>query len=423
MISTLKNAFKVEDLRKRIIFVFYMCAIFAVGSHIPIPGVNKEALSHIFTGGGLFSFLDMFAGGSLRRFSIFALGIMPYINASIIFQLLTVVIPQLEQLSKEGESGRKIIAKYTRYLAVFLSLIQSIGLYTWFQNIAGTPILKHNTTFYFILVVITLCGGTAFLMWLGDEITERGIGNGISLIIFMGIIERMPQEFVQTVRTLRTNRNYFGILLFIAIAIAVIAFIIFIDEAKRKIPVQYSKRVVGRKIYGGQSTYIPIKVNTAGVIPIIFAISLLMFPTTVAQFIRVPFFQKFTHSFNSASFLFNFFYFILVFAFTYFYTAVIFNPNDIAENMKKYGGFILGIRPGKPTAVYLERIMIRITFLGALFLAFIAVLPHGVMRLTNVRGFEVGGTGLLIIIGVALETIRQIEAQLMMRHYEGFLKM
>lgn len=418
MIQTIVNAIKVPDLKKKLQYLLAVFLLYVFAAHIPVPGINKTALERLFGNAGtLFGMWDLFAGGSLRRFSILALGITPYINASIIMQLLTVVIPRLEELQKEGETGRKVLSEWTRYMTIGLAFVQAIGMYSMLHGIRG--ILEHDTLFFRILVVVTLVGGTAFLMWLGEEISQKGIGNGVSLIIFIGIVNSLPQQVIHTCQQASMNGNWWGLAVLLLMSVGTIAFIIFIHVAERKIPVQYAKRVVGRKVYGGQTTYIPLKVNTAGVIPIIFAISLLMFPATIAQFMPIIALREFAQRFPSTVY-YNIAYFLLVFIFTYFYTAVVFNPKDVADRMKKHGGFILGIRPGKPTADYLERIMVRITFLGGLFLGTIAVLPSIVISLTHLSQFSLGGTSILIVVGVALDTIRNIEAQLLMRHYEGF---
>ena len=417
MLQTLTKAFQVPDLRSKMMYLLGVFAIYAFGMHIPIPGINAEALSQLFGGGTLFGVWDLFSGGSLRRFSIFALGIMPYINASIIFQLLTVVIPKLEELAKEGETGQKQIAQWTRYLTIILGFVQGIGMYVMLSQSRG--VIENPSPFYMVTVVCTLVGGTAFLMWLGEEVSQKGIGNGVSLIIFIGIVASLPTQIANTIKAVSLNGNYGGAVVLTLVSIGTIAFIIYIHKGERKIPVQYAKRIVGRKVYGGQTTYIPLKVNSAGVIPIIFAVSILMFPATIAQFAPVPAIKDFAMKFTT-TWVYNVAYFLLVFVFTFFYTAVVFNPKEIAERMKRHGGFILGIRPGKPTAEYLERIMIRITFMGALFLGTIAVLPTVIMMMTDLRTFQLGGTSILIMVGVALDTIQHIEAQLLMRHYEGF---
>jgi preprotein translocase subunit SecY len=416
MLQTLSNAFKVPELRSKLVYLLGVFLLYAFGMHIPVPGINHEALESMFGAGTLFGMWDLFAGGSLRRFSIFALGIMPYINASIIFQLLTVVIPKLEELAKEGETGQKQIAQWTRYLTIILGFVQAIGMYVMLSQ-AGA--IENTSILNIFVIVTTLVGGTAFLMWLGEEVSQKGIGNGVSLIIFIGIVASLPTQIGQTALIVRDYSRYGAAIVLTLVSIATVAFIILIHKGERKIPVQYAKRVVGRKVYGGQTTYIPMKVNSAGVIPIIFAVSILMFPATIGQFIPHPTVQEWVAKFNS-TLIYNVSYFILVFMFTFFYTAVVFNPKDIAERMKRHGGFILGIRPGKPTAEYLERIMIRITFMGALFLGTIAVMPSVVMALTDLNTFQLGGTSLLIMVGVILDTVQHIEAQLLMRHYEGF---
>lgn len=418
MLKILTNAFNVPDIRKRMLYLVFAFFVYSLGSHIPIPGVNLDALRNIIGSGTLFGMMDMFVGGSLSRFSIFALGITPYINASIIFQLLTVVIPKLQDLSKEGESGRKIISQWTKYLTIAIAFLQSTGMYFMLRNSQG--ILRYNNAMYAMVVIFTLVGATAFLMWLGDEITEKGVGNGISLIIFAGIVNSLPQQVIQTGYQASLNSNYIGAVGLTIISLATIGFIIFVHLGQRKIPVQYAKRVIGRKVISGQTTYLPMRVNTAGVIPIIFAISMMMLPATIAQFVPIESVRMMAERFTGQSVLYNVSYFILVFLFTFFYTAVIFNPKEVAENMKKHGGFILGIRPGKPTAEYLEKIMVRLTFLGALFLGTVAVLPSIVVGVTKLTAFQLGGTSILIMVGVALDTVNQIEAQLLMRHYEGF---
>jgi len=416
MLQTLSNAFKVPELRSKLVYLLGVFLLYAFGMHIPVPGINHEALESMFGSGTLFGMWDLFAGGSLRRFSIFALGIMPYINASIIFQLLTVVIPKLEELAKEGETGQKQIAQWTRYLTIILGFVQAFGMYVMLSQ-AGA--IENTSILNVFVIVTTLVGGTAFLMWLGEEVSQKGIGNGVSLIIFIGIVASLPTQIGQTALIVRDYSRYGAAIVLTLVSIATVAFIILIHKGERKIPVQYAKRVVGRKVYGGQTTYIPMKVNSAGVIPIIFAVSILMFPATIGQFIPHPTVQEWVAKFNS-TLIYNVSYFILVFMFTFFYTAVVFNPKDIAERMKRHGGFILGIRPGKPTAEYLERIMIRITFMGALFLGTIAVMPSVIMAITDLKTFQLGGTSLLIMVGVILDTVQHIEAQLLMRHYEGF---
>jgi len=420
VLLTLISAFKVPDLRKRIFFVFGAFSVFIFGLHVYVPGIDREAMAHLFEQGGLLGLLDVFTGGALRKFSILAMGITPYINASIIMQLLTVVIPQIEQLQKEGESGRKVISRYTRYLTIALALVQAVGMTIWLKN-AG--VITQLDVVHFLRIIITLTAGTAFLMWLGEQITDKGIGNGVSLIIFVGIVARMPTQVAQTISLYQSGGiGISNVLSLMIIAVAIVAGIVYVQQAERRVSVQYTKRIVGRKVYGGQSTYLPLKVNQAGVIPIIFAISILLFPATIAQFVPVPAIRQLASSFNETSWYYNLSYALLVIFFTYFYTAVTFNPVEVADNMKKYGGFVPGIRPGKPTSEYLDRILTRITLLGALFLAFIAVIPSYIISLTHIGTFYLGGTSLLIVVGVALDTVQQIEAQMLMRHYEGFIK-
>lgn len=395
-----------------------MFAIFRLGSHIPVPGVDASVIEKLFTSGNLFGLLDLFSGGALSKFSVFAMSITPYINASIIMQLLTVVVPQLEQWSKEGVEGRKKITRITRYATVFLAFIQAIGM------AYGLKAAIINPGFASILLIaITLTAGTTFLMWIGEQITEKGIGNGISLIIFAGIVSRLPEGVMHIWQYLQAGAiNLFNVLLFAIIAIAMIVFVIAIQQGQRRIPVQYAKRVVGRKMYGGHSTHIPLKVNQAGVIPIIFASSVLMFPVTIAQFIDIGWVKTIAGYFAWGTPLQTVLYALMIIFFTYFYTAVTVNISDMAENLKKYGGFIPGLRPGKPTAEYLDRVMTRITLAGAVFLALIAILPNFIAAVTNIDGVYFGGTALLIIVGVALDTMKQIEAMVLMRHYQGFMK-
>ena len=395
-----------------------MFAIFRLGTHIHVPGVDASVIEKLFTSGNLFGLLDLFSGGALSKFSVFAMSITPYINASIIMQLLTVVVPQLEQWSKEGVEGRKKITRITRYATVFLAFIQAIGM------AYGLKAAIINPGFASILLIaITLTAGTTFLMWIGEQITEKGIGNGISLIIFAGIVSRLPEGVMHIWQYLQAGAiNLFNVLLFAIIAIAMIVFVIAIQQGQRRIPVQYAKRVVGRKMYGGHSTHIPLKVNQAGVIPIIFASSVLMFPVTIAQFIDIGWVKTIAGYFAWGTPLQTVLYALMIIFFTYFYTAVTVNISDMAENLKKYGGFIPGLRPGKPTAEYLDRVMTRITLAGAVFLALIAILPNFIAAVTNIDGVYFGGTALLIIVGVALDTMKQIEAMVLMRHYQGFMK-
>lgn len=397
-----------------------MIVVFRLGAHVPVPGVDANKLATLFAqDDGLFGFFNLLSGGSFKKFSIFALGISPYITASIIVNLLQIAIPSLEQLAKEGEEGRKKLAQMTRYGTVILALIQAIGMSV---GIFRPAFIEFNTMSV-VISVMTLTAGTAFLMYMGEKITENGIGNGISLFIFAGIISRLPISIQTTVfKVLNNELSIFAVILFCAVAICVIMGVIYIQQGQRKVPVQYAKRMVGRKQYGGHSTHIPLKVNQAGVIPVIFAMSLLMFPMTIAQFMPQSSFYAFMRShFDTGSLLYNFLYAVLIIGFTYFYTSVTFNAFDVADNMKKNGGFIPGIRPGKPTAEYILRTLNRITFAGALFLAVIAVMPNLMSKLAG-SSFQFGGTSLLIAVGVSIETMKQIESQMIMRHYQGFLK-
>lgn len=421
MLNTFQQAFKVSDLRSKLLFTLLMLLIFRVGAHVPVPGINAEAMQQLMTG-QLFGFFDIISGGAFKRFSIFAMSITPYINASIIMQLLQVVIPRLEQLSKEGEEGRKVIAQYVRYGTVVLGFIQAIGMSVALGR--SGAIIDPGFVSY-MTIAISLTAGTAFLMWIGEMITEKGIGNGISLIIFAGIVSRLPSQIAGIGQELSGGIiGYFNILLFIVLALAIIAAIIAVNEGQRRLPIQYAKRVVGRKLYGGQSTFLPLKVNAAGVIPIIFAMSLMMFPATIASW--MPQTSKFNillnQYFNFGSFAYNLCYALLIVFFTYFYVAIIFNPMDVAENIKKYGGFVPGIRPGRPTAEYIDRVLSRLTLAGGVFLALIAVMPNFVIKLTGVTSMWFGGTALLIVVGVALDTMKQIESHLLLRSYEGFVK-
>lgn len=418
MLSALSNVLKIPELRQKVMFTLAMFLIFRAGTHIPVPGVNASVIEQLFTQGNLFGLLDLFSGGALSKFSVFAMSITPYINSSIIMQLLTVVVPKFEQWAKEGEEGRKKITQITRYGTVLLGFIQAIGMAFGLKVAILNPGAGS-----IILIALTLTAGTTFLMWLGEQITEKGIGNGISLIIFAGIVSRLPDGLNVIYQYLKAGTiSYFNLALFVIIAVAMIVFVIAIQQGQRKIPVQYAKRVVGRKMYGGHSSHIPLKVNQAGVIPIIFASSVLMFPITIAQFIDVEWVKTVAGWIGWGTIPNTIMYAVLIIFFTYFYTAVTLNISDMAENMKKYGGFIPGLRPGKPTADYLDRVMTRITLAGAIFLAFIAVLPNVVVWATNIQGVYFGGTALLIVVGVALDTMKQIEALILMRHYQGFMK-
>jgi preprotein translocase subunit SecY len=415
--QSLANAWKIPDLRTKLLFTAAMIAIYRFGAYVPVPGVDLSALQKFFDSGaaGVAGFLDLFSGGALRRVAVFALGIMPYITASIIMQLLTVVVPKLEELAKEGEQGQKQITKYTRWLTVGLSLVQSAGYIVLFRQYDALPDLNWWRA---ALIVTSLTTGAVIVMWLGELITARGIGNGMSIIIFISIVSRIPSGAAQLF-----TMNLLAIVLFLVIGLAVIVGVIWITSGERRIPVQYAKRVVGRRMMGGQSTFIPLKVNMAGVIPVIFASSVMMIIPTFAQFFGTSGFGGWiNNTFGPSTFLYIIGEAILIVIFTYFYTAVTFNPIDQADNLKKYGGFIPGVRPGRPTAEYLDRILTRLTFPGALFLAALAVLPWLLSRPPINVPFYFGGTSLLIVVGVALDTMRQMEAQLLMRHYEGFLK-
>jgi preprotein translocase subunit SecY len=425
-----QNIGKIPELKKRIIFTLFMLAVYRVGCHIPTPGIDGAALSAFFSArqGTLFGFFDMFSGGALSRMSVMALGIMPYISASIILELLTVVVPHLEKLKKEGEQGRKKITQYTRYGTVILSVIQGFGIAVGLERMSspgGAMVVPIGGWGFRLLTVVTLTAGTAFLMWLGEQITERGIGNGISLIIFSGIVARFPVAVANTFRLMSTGEvTPFFMALLLALMIAVVGFIVFMERGQRRIPVQYAKRVVGRRMYGGQSTHLPLKVNTSGVIPPIFASSIIMFPATIANFLNVkeiPWLQTVVGFLNPGHIVYIFIYVVFIVFFCYFYTAVHFNPVDVADNMKKYGGFIPGIRPGKNTAEYIDRVLTRITFTGAIYVSAVCVLPHLLITRLNVP-FYFGGTALLIVVGVAMDTSNQIESHMLTRHYEGFMK-
>ncbi|MCL5966244.1 MAG: preprotein translocase subunit SecY [Deltaproteobacteria bacterium] len=427
MLSGLQNITRIPELKKRLLVTALLLIVYRVGIYIPTPGIDNAALNNLFQSqsGTLFGLIDMFSGGALSRFSIFTLGIMPYISSSIILQLLTVVIPRLEKLSKEGELGRRKITQYTRYGTIVLSIIQGFGIAVGLEGVGagqGASIVYNPGWSFRLMTIITLTSGTAFLMWLGEQITERGIGNGISLIIFAGIVARFPSGMVRTVQLVRTGEmGIFTALLLLALMVVVVGVIIYFERAQRRIPVQYARRIVGRRVYGGQSTHLPLKVNTAGVIPPIFASSILLFPATVANFIKHPITQSISSALTPGSVAYETLYVAFIIFFCYFYTAVSFNPVDVADNMRKYGGFVPGIRPGKKTAEYIDRILTRITLGGALYVAAVCVLPSILIARFNVP-FYFGGTGLLIVVGVAMDTLQQIETHLITRHYEGFLK-
>lgn len=426
MLKKLQDIFAIPELKRRILFTVAMLIVYRIGGHITTPGVNPVALKVYFAGqqGTIFALYDLFAGGNLGRATIFALGIMPYISASIILQLLQAVIPYFEKLAKEGEEGRKKITQYTRYGTVVLAVVQGIGIAFFLENmtVEGVSVVPGGGLFFRLLTIITLTAGTIFVMWLGEQISERGIGNGISIIIMIGIIARYPTNILHTWNSLKLGQiTPLRLVLLIVIMVFVIGGVILITQGQRRIPVQYAKRIVGRKVYGGRQQYIPLRVNTAGVIPIIFAQAILMFPGTIASFFQVEFLATVTRILSPGNWVYMTLYALVIIFFAYFYTAIILNPIDLAENMQKYGGFIPGIRPGKRTADYIDRILTRVTLPGAIFLAFIAVLPDVMMRKGGLP-FQFGGTGLLITVGVMLDTLQQIETHLLMRHYDGFMK-
>lgn len=422
-LDSLQAALKVAELRKKLLFTLGMLMIFRIGAHVPVPGVRPEAIEELLKSGAgaVLGFFDVISGGAFKNFSVFAMGIIPYINASIIMQLLTVVIPRLERLAKEGEEGRKKIVQYTRYGTAVLAFLQAIGMSVALRH---QGLLAHPSVSNYIYVAVILTTGTVFLMWLGEQITEKGIGNGISLLIFAGIVSRLPAGMVRLFQYLEAGT--IGILNLVSLVIIgalVIAAVVVVNEGQRRIPVQYARRVVGRRVYGGQTTYLPLRVNQAGVIPVIFASSLLMLPEQLASwFAGSAVAAWYTKFFGWGTFFHTVIYALLIIGFTYFYTAIIMNPVDVAENIKKYGGFIPGIRPGRPTAEYISRVMARITLAGAVFLALIAILPNFVLLATKIPNIYFGGTALLIVVGVALETMKQVEAHLLMRSYQGFIK-
>jgi preprotein translocase subunit SecY len=458
IVETVRNIWAIEDLRKRVLFTFAMLAVYRLGSHIPTPGIDPTALAEFFKAmsGGVFGFLDLFSGGALSRLSVFALGIMPYISASIILQLLTVVWPYLEKLSKEGEMGRRKINQYTRYSTIVLAIVHSMGITFWLKAQAapgGAPLVPPHVQDalwglgFPIMTVLTLTSGTAFIMWLGEQISERGVGNGISLIIFAGIVVGLPSAILTTIGEIRNDqRSILAVLFLVVFMVAVTAFVVFMERAQRRIPVQYAKRVVGRKVYGGANTYLPLRVNTAGVIPVIFASSVLVIPQTIAQMIQAPWAQAIGNQIAVGEPLYYLLEVIGIVFFAYFYTSIVFNPVDTADNMRKYGGFIPGIRPGKRTSEYIDRVLTRITFVGSIYLAAVCLLPEFLIAGVHVAQlpfgigaaldrtlpvwftegmgyqFYFGGTSLLIVVGVAMDTIQQIESQLVMRHYDGFMK-
>ncbi len=424
--NSYQNLLKLPELKKKLLITLALLFVYRIGIHVPTPGVNGAALASFFASaqGTLFSMFNMFSGGALERLSIFALGIMPYISASIILDLMTVVVPHLEQLKKEGDAGRKKKTQYTRYGTVILSVIQGFGIAVGLEAMtspAGVAIVPYPGWSFRLVTIITLTAGTAFIMWLGEQITERGIGNGISLIIFAGIIARMPSAMGRTVRLMTTGEmSIFLLILLIVLMVAVVAAIIYMEMAQRRIPVHYAKRVVGRKMYGGQSSHLPLKINTAGVIPPIFASSIIMFPTTIAQFANIDILKSIAGLFSPGTIWYYLLYVAFIVFFCFFYTAIQFNPDDVAENMKKNGGYIPGIRPGKRTSEYVDRVLTRITVGGAIYVSAVCVLPTFLMSKFNIP-FYFGGTALLIVVGVAIDTISQIESHLISGNYDGFL--
>ena len=421
MLSSFQQALKIGDLRSKLLFTLMMLLVFRIGAHIPVPGINPEAIAQLLQG-QLFGFFDIISGGAFKRFSVFAMSITPYINASIIMNLLTVVVPALEELKKEGQEGQKKIAQYTRYGTIVLALIQAIGMSV---ALGKSGAINNPGILSYLIITVSLTAGTAMLMWIGEMITERGIGNGISLIIFCGIAARIPSQIQGVGQEVSSGMaGYFQVLLLIVIVLVVIAAVVAMNEGTRRLPIQYAKRVVGRRLYGGQSTFLPLKVNSAGVIPIIFAMSLGMFPATIGSWMSpTSSFNVFINTyFSYTSVAYNVFYATLIIFFTYFYVSIIFNPLDVADNIKKNGGFVPGIRPGRPTAEYIDKVLSRLTLAGGIFLALIAILPNIVIAITGIKSLWFGGTALLILVGVALDTMKQVESHLLLRSYEGFVK-
>lgn len=425
--SGLQSAANIPELRKRLFFTLFMLAVYRMGVQIPTPGINGEALAAFFqkNAGSLFGMFNMFSGGALENFSIFALGIMPYISASIIIQLLTVVIPQLETLKKEGEAGRRKITQYTRYGTIGLSLIQAMFISAGLEGMTGpnSEVIVLNPGLQFkLMTIITLTSGTAFIMWMGEQMTERGIGNGISMIIFAGIVARGPAAVANSLQLVKAGEIAIFFVPFLLIFMfAIVAVIVFFETSQRKIPIQYAKRVIGRKVYGGQSSHLPLKINVSGVIPPIFASSIMMFPATIGSFIQIDWVQQVSAALSPGTVFYYILYIVMIVFFCFFYTAVTFKPDDVAENLKKNGGFVPGIRPGKKTAEFIDKVLTRLTVVGAIYLSAVCVLPTILISKFNIP-FYFGGTALLIIVGVAIDTISQIESHLVMRNYEGFLK-
>lgn len=419
MIESFRDAFRLPDLKRRFLFTLAALFIYRLGSQIPTPGVDAAALGRLFEQSGVLGFLDLFAGGALSRFSIFAMGVTPYINASIVMQLLAVVMPSLEKMQKDGEEGRKKIVQYTRVGTIAFALVQALGMTGWLRNLG----IFTGGWLQVVFVALTLTTGAVAVMWLGEVMSDHGIGNGISLLIFAGIVARIPEAIIRTFSLVRLGEmNILVLILAIAIMVAVVAGCVLLQEGQRRLPVQYAKRMIGNKMYGGQSSFIPLRVNTAGVIPIIFASSVLLFPYTIAGFFPGDVAQAIQKAFSPRSVIYVILYVALIIFFSFFYTAVVFKPDDISDNMKKNGGFILGIRPGKATTDYIEKVMGRITLGGSVALAVIAVVPTLMTSVMNINTFYFGGTAVLIVVGVALDTVHEVEGQLLMRHYEGILK-
>ncbi len=419
MLDSFRDTFRLPDLKRRILFTLAALFVYRLGAHVPTPGVDAAALGKLFDQGTLLGFLDLFAGGALSRFSIFALGVTPYINSSIVMQLLAVVVPSIEKMQKEGEEGRKKIVQWTRYGTIIFAFIQAVGMTGWLRGLG----IYSGGMLDIILVSLTLTTGAVAVMWLGEIMSDHGIGNGISLLIFAGIVVRIPEAIIRTVSLVRLGEmNVLVMLLALVIMVAVIAGCVMLQEGQRRLPVQYAKRMVGNKMYGGQSSFIPLRVNTAGVIPIIFASSVLLFPYTIAGLFQHSVARMIQQAMSPSSPIYMVLYVLLIIFFSYFYTAVVFKPEDISTNMKKNGGFILGIRPGKPTTDYIEKVMGRITLGGSIALAVIAIIPTVMTGIMNINTFYFGGTAVIIVVGVALDTVHQIEGQLLMRHYEGILK-
>ena len=419
MLDSFRDTFRLPDLKRRILFTLAALFVYRLGAHVPTPGVDAAALGKLFDQGSLLGFLDLFAGGALSRFSIFALGVTPYINSSIVMQLLAVVVPSIEKMQKEGEEGRKKIVQWTRYGTIIFAFIQAVGMTCWLKGLG----IYSGGMLDIILVSLTLTTGAVAVMWLGEIMSDHGIGNGISLLIFAGIVVRIPEAIIRTASLVRLGEmNVLVMLMAVAIMVAVVAGCVMLQEGQRRLPVQYAKRMVGNKMYGGQSSFIPLRVNTAGVIPIIFASSVLLFPYTIAGLFQHSIARMIQQAMSPSSPFYMVLYVLLIVFFSYFYTAVVFKPEDISTNMKKNGGFILGIRPGKPTTDYIEKVMGRITLGGSIALAVIAIIPTIMTGVMHINTFYFGGTAVIIVVGVALDTVHQIEGQLLMRHYEGILK-